>query len=218
MRRLAALGVFALLVPATARANERDRFDGDGAYGRLDGDVALVAGVDGGMVASGGRKLLGADLRLRYFDSAGLAFGYEESGAFASASATGDLLRSYRAGVELRPLFPARFLKNREIGVGFIDLVLDSIGLDVAAVWSVRKDVPSSRPGFLAGFALEAPLTARASGPWVRFATSMRWTAQTIEGGLASDPGGRTVVLTLGLAWHQFVDAHLADREDRHLR
>ncbi|MGZ3416775.1 MAG: hypothetical protein ACXVEE_02860 [Polyangiales bacterium] len=198
-----------LLVTSAAHAAE-----GDGAYGRTDGDASFVVGVDGGTL--GGRKLVGGDLRLRYLDTAGVAVGYEELDAFNKAQTEGEFRRDFRAGVELRPLFPARFLKAHEIGNSFVDLVIDSVGLDIGAIWIVRafKDVP--RPGMYVGLALEVPLASRANGPWVRLAGSFRWTASRLEG--EDDPNGRVFAFTVGLAWHQLFGAHLVDRRDSHIQ
>jgi hypothetical protein len=197
-----------LFVASAAHAAE-----GDGAYGRTDGDASVVVGVDGGTL--GGRKLIGGDLRLRYLDTAGLVLGYEELDALNKAQTEGEFRRDFRAGIELRPLFPARFLKAHEFGQSFLDLVIDSIGLDVGAIWIVRaaKDVP--RPGFYTGLAIEVPLAAKANGPWLRVAGSLRWTAARIEG--EEDPSGRVFAFTVGLAWHQFFGAHLVDRRDSHV-
>jgi hypothetical protein len=204
----AACGLSLLLAANSARAAE-----GDGVYGRTDGDASIVVGVDGGTVA--GRKLVGGDLRLRYLETAGIAFGYEEFDALKKSETIGEYRRSFRAGVELRPFFPARFLKNHEIGSGFIDLFVDSLGLDVGAIWSARNGSSTQRAGFYAGLAVEVPLAVRASGPWIRIATSFRWSANKLEGD--DDPNGRVFVVTLGLAWHQLFGAHLVDRRDPHV-
>jgi hypothetical protein len=207
--RLSVVGA-ALLMASTARAAG----DGGGAYGRFEGDASMVVGVDGGI--AGGRKLVGGDLRLRYLDTAGIALGYEELDALSKGTGDGDWRRDVRAGVELRPFFPARFLKNHETGTGFVDLFADSFGLDVGAIWTARTGSSVQRPGMYAGLAVEVPLAARASGAWIRIATSYRWAATRLEG--ESDPGGRVFAVTIGLAWHEFFLAHIVDRHDPHLR
>jgi hypothetical protein len=186
---------------------------GDGIYGRTEGDASLVVGVDAGSV--GGRKSIGGDLRLRYLETAGVVFGYEELDALKKTESAGEYKRSVRAGIELRPLFPARFLKNHELGADFVDLFVDSFGLDIGAIWSAREGSSVQRPGLYVGLALEVPLAVRATGPWIRIGSQFRWSASKLEG--EDDPYGRVFVVTVGLAWHQMFGAHLVDRRDRHV-
>src|SRR3954466_2291387 len=88
---------------------------GDGAYGRLKGDLTLVVGVGGGLVAKSDRKLVTGDLRVRYLDAVGVALTYEEADAFKSSTVDhGDVHRSFISALEIRPLFPIRFLRNKE--------------------------------------------------------------------------------------------------------
>ena len=215
---VAASLVSLLAIGTTARA-ESGAEAGDGAYGRLKGDLTLVVGVSGGLVAKSDRKLVGGEVRLRYLDAVGAAFTYEEADAFKSTSATGvghgDLHRSVLAAIEIRPLFPIRFFKNLEGEKRFFELVLDSIGLDLGTVWSVREGNATRRPGLLVGLGVEVPIAAAATGPWLRLATSVRWSPERLDGVAAEDdPGGRAVVLSLGLAWHQVFGAHAVDAGD----
>ena len=183
---------------------------GDGSYGRLDGDLTFVGGVGGSAVAHDGAALGSADVRLRYLDAAGAMLSYEEG--LSRGGAIGGLRRAFLAGVELRPLFPIRFLKARETGQGFLDLTLDSLALDVGAWLPQRTGSASRRFGFFTGVAVEMPLFARASGLWVRLSTQVRWAPQRLEG--SDDPAGRSVVFGVGLAWHQTFGAGLVQRGD----
>lgn len=191
----------------------------DGAYGRLKGDVTLVVGVGGGVVARSDRKLVSGDLRLRYLDAIGAAFVYEEADAFKSATVDhGALHRSFITALEIRPLFPIRFLKNMESKQRFFELVLDSIGLELGTVWAVREGNATRRPGWLLGLGVEVPIVAAATGPWLRLATSVRWSPERLDGvAAADDPGGRAVIFSLGLAWHQVFGAHAVDAGDEHV-
>lgn len=207
MKRAVVLAVAGVLCPAIAHA----KGEGDGSYGRLEGDLAFVGGVGGGVVAKSGRPLLSGDVRLRYLEAAGATFSYEEADALGRAD-TGDLRRAFLAGVELRPLFPIRFLKAKETGDRFFDMVLDSIALDVGAFWAVREGSGSRRPGIATGLAVEAPITGRATGLWLRLSGSLRWASPTLEGD--DDPAGRMVVFGLGLAWHHTFAAGLVQRGD----
>lgn len=186
-----------------------DAHAGDGSYGRLKGDTTFVVGASGGVVAHDGRPLVGGDLRLRYLDAAGAVFSYEEAVAVPSS---GSLRRAFLAGVELRPLFPVRFLKAYQTGGSFFDLTLDSLALEVGAWIPVRGGTAVRRGGFYTGIAVELPLFARASGLWLRLSTQLRWAPQRLEG--EDDPTGRTVVFGLGLAFHQVFGSGLAQRGD----
>jgi len=208
----AALAFACVLGPAiTGASGAHARGEGDGAYGRLDGDLTFVGGVGAGVIAAQARPLATGELRLRYLEAAGIAVSYEEADALGRAT-TGELRRALLAGVELRPLFPVRFLKAQQTGHRFFDLVLDSIALDVGSFWAVREGSGVRRPGFYAGLAVEAPLTGGASGLWARLSGTVRWAAPRLEGD--DDPSGRMVVLGLGLAWHQTFGAGLVQRGD----
>jgi len=182
-------------------------------YGRLDGDVTLVTGVTGGIVARQSRRFIGGDFRLRYLDAAGIAISYEEADAFARTTEPGRVRRTFLAGIELRPLFPIRFLKNMQSGKHFLDLVLDSIGIDLATTLPVLQGSAVRRPGLALGLAFEVPIGTNASGLWARFSSGVRWSAPRLEGD--DDPGGRAVVFGIGLAWHQVLSTHVVDAGDR---
>ncbi|MBI2394409.1 MAG: hypothetical protein HYV09_32865 [Deltaproteobacteria bacterium] len=208
---LAAIALALVATPARARAAA----DGDGAYGRLKGDLTFVGGLGAGVVAATGRPVLASDLRLRYLDAAGVALGFEEGDALARTSRSGELRRAFLAGVELRPLFPVRFLKAQETGRRFLDLVLDSIALDLGTWWPIRYGSGARRPGMYTGLAVEAPLSGGGSGLWLRLSAQLRWAAPRLEGDL--DPSGRSVMLGVGLAWHQVFGPHLVQRGDEPL-
>lgn len=227
MRSAAAIGsgVFAAFViataPAAARAAPGD--GGDGAYGRLSGDVTVVTGVGAGLFtgsagteSTGARSFASGDLRLRYLDAAGVSVSYEEADALSRASESGAIRRAVVAGVELRPLFPVRFFKGEQSGARFFDLVVDSIALDVGTWWSARLASDVDQPGFYVGTAIEVPITGEATGLWLRLAGALRWSAPRLEG--ESDPGGRVFVLGLGIAWHQVFGPLLVQRGDAPLR
>src|SRR5690606_24013060 len=85
-------------VPSVAGAADGD----DGLYERFDGDVwvSVMAGAGARLEDSGVRPLGALELRARYLDSAGL---------FVTAD-YGAPRVSVAVGVDLRPLFLARFL------------------------------------------------------------------------------------------------------------
>ncbi len=126
---LCLLGGLALqLFPSTAPAQ-------DGAYGRFDGsfhaDLAVGAGLSEHEQAS-----LVWHGRLRYVDAAGLVVRGDHALAESAVP-----LRLF-AGLELRPLFPARFLMNSEFYVEWLDLLVDSVGVELGASFIGPVDVP----------------------------------------------------------------------------
>lgn len=178
----------ALTVAAPATA-------GDGAYGRLSADGSLAGHVGG--VRLGGAFGGSADLRLRYLEAAGVGV------AFA---ATGDA-RVLSLPFELRPLFPIRFLKDRETGAAFADLTLDSLAFEIGPSW----DLSQARPGLLLGGAIELPFSGSASGLFLRLGVGARIPAEALEG-----QGGATQGLfTLGLGWHAPLRLGVVDATDR---
>ena len=100
--------------------------------GRFDGDVWLSAALYGGVrLTTDDAQGLGAlEVRARYLDSAGFFV-------------TGELVSThlgFSLGVDLRPLFLARFLTGRTLSVRFWDLLVDSLGIDLGA--RLRIDSP----------------------------------------------------------------------------
>src|SRR5580700_3231312 len=128
-RRVAVgIGVVALLLlPAMASAQR----PGDGTYGRIAGDVTLV-GALGGVVAARGPRAE-AELRLRYLESVGAFVSYEDGTVLGSSA---EPERVLTAGVEARPLFLFRWLRGREGGSAWLDLAIDSLGLELGAVFA----------------------------------------------------------------------------------
>jgi hypothetical protein len=205
----AAAAILSML--STSRAASAAR--GDGVYGRLDGDLDLSLGIAGGVLLSQKRPVTALDARVRYFQNAGIVLQYEETDVLAKATSAGDYKRGFLAAVELRPLFPVRFLKGMESGHAFPDLVLDSLGLEIGAWWSAVEGASTRRPGLHVGLGVEVPLASRASGPWLRLGGALRWSAPRLGG--QDDRGTRVAIFTLGLAWHGLVGSHVVDAGDR---
>jgi hypothetical protein len=159
--------------------------DGDGLYGRFDSDGVLTLGAGAGANLHLEPIYL-AELRARYLDSAGIAVAPEWNPEGDAAVA---LL------LEVRPLFLARFLGNGSTGNRWLDLTIDSVGLEIGT-WI--GPLESGLGAALAlGGGLELPLgLARSSarGLWLRVGiryvhASHTWTAS---------PGGNrdeTVIL-----------------------
>lgn len=183
----------------------------DSSYGRIDGDVTLVAGV--GAVAGDGGVRAEAEVRLRYLETAGVFATYEDG---LGAGSGVDPLRVVGVGLELRPLFLYRWLQGAETQRARLDLALDSIGLELAGTFDEPTGSEfASRRGVQFGVALEIPLLARAAGPWIGVRGALRWSDALLASGQAIGPEDRQVVFALTLAWHEILAVHLVDVGDR---
>jgi hypothetical protein len=181
------------------------------SHGRIDGDVTLVAGLGAAATPRGMRGA--ADLRLRYLDTAGIVATYEEGGIF---DATTEPQRVLTAGFELRALFLGRWLQGYETRSTGADLVLDSFGLELAAVFAQHAGGPfAADMGVQAGLGLEVPLLGRASGPWIGLHGGVRWSDAALASGAVRDANDRAGFVALTLAWHQIFQAHVVDLGDR---
>lgn len=186
----------------------------DPTYGRLEGDLGVVVGA-GGVVASRGVRA-GAEVRVRYLETAGLFVTYEDGHVFGAALEPESLLAG---GFELRPLFLFRWLQGRESRRARLDLALDSIGLELGAtVEQPSGGTFASRAGLEVGLGVELPIFETASGPWIAVRGALRWSEARL-GGQGSDAtqgaNDRDAVLAITLGWHQILSAHLVDAGDR---
>ncbi len=202
----AAAGAAIALAAGASRAQPRV----DPSYGRIDGDMTLVLGA-GATVASSGARAEG-ELRLRYLESAGIFAAYED-GPLVSSGA--EPARVLAAGVELRPLFLYRWLEGHETQRAWLDLAIDSLGLEVAATWSQPAGTSfASLGGLQAGLGLEVPILPRATGPWIGLHGGVRWSDAALTSGAASSPDDRAAFVAITLAWHQVFAAHVVDVGD----
>ena len=128
----------------SGRASAQDQ-EGDGAYGRFDSDATLASGIGVGLAADG--AVLTGELSLRYLDAVGPAVAL-----VGGLSGDSFLLTS----LELRPLFPARFLLDGMFGSERWDLLVDSLTVELGAASALR----GSRPGvaLVVGLHLGIPL------------------------------------------------------------
>jgi hypothetical protein len=182
----------------------------DATYGRIDGDLAVVVGAG---VAVGPRSPRGAvDLRFRYIDTAGIFVTYEDGKIFGDGA---EPLRVIAAGVELRPLFLGRWLTGREIGNGRVDLLIDSFGIELGGFFAQPVGGSlGSRPGLQVGLALELPILAHASGPFIGLHGGVRWGDSALSGEPITLPSDRAAYLAITLAWHQVFGGHVVDARD----
>jgi hypothetical protein len=183
----------------------------DTTYGRVDGDVSLVLGA--GITVAPRAPRLAADVRLRYVDTIGAWFTYEEGPLVGS---TTDPRRVFATGLEIRPLFLGRWLQGWELGSPRLDLAIDSLGLELGAFFAQPEGASfGSRPGFQLGLGLELPIFEQANGPWIGFHGGARWSDTALGGSVIDGPSDRSLFLSVTLRWHFFFGAHVVDIGDR---
>jgi hypothetical protein len=188
------------------------RADGavDPSYGRVQGDLTLVLGL-GATIAEGGSRAEG-EVRLRYLDSVGVFGAYEDGPPVGSS---GDPLRVLAGGLEVRPLFLYRWLQGHETRRAWLDLVIDSFGLELGALTMQPTGTSfGSEAAVQAGIGLELPIMLDATGLWVGVHGGVRWSEAELATGTVNDTADRSVFVAITLAWHQVIVAHLVDVGD----
>jgi hypothetical protein len=125
--------------------------------------------------------------------------------------------RSIAAGLVIQPLFLARFASDWEHGPARLDLFVDSIALSVGTFWHApRGGSLGADPGLELAVALGFPLLADATGPFLDVRAAVRWRATDLHPLTAQgDILDRGALLSITLAWHHVVPAHIVDAGDR---
>lgn len=177
----------------------------DGAYGRLDGDASWQVDLGGG--AADGEPGAFGMATFRYLQTAGLYGTW-----MWHPDDKADARWSSSFGVELRPLFLPRFLKNMEAGPAALDLMIDSLSLRLGAVTADRGAFGRHGLGFETGAGFGVPLSASAAGPWISASGSLRFSHLDM-GGSASDPD-RAFVWTVTLGWQEIFALGIVDAGD----
>jgi hypothetical protein len=166
---------------------------GDGVYGRLNGDLSLQigAGLEADFRSPSFRPLVVGDLTI--YQTAGLY------GSFRQAVQASDPTeRLLSAGLVVSPLFLLRWSRGLEGNAPVLDLTLDSLGVTAGAVTTAPaggalfNDVDAEL-----GLQLGVPVMGRANGLW------LRTRAQIITG---PELGGAA---WLWLSWQGFVHTGL---------
>lgn len=149
----------------------------DGVYGRLRGDLALSVEVLGGAVDTGAWSGIGSvAVRARALDMVGAVLGYDRS--FSAARFDHLFL-----AVDFRPAFFARWSYDFEHGPGWLDLLVDSIGIELGAAWLRPGSSDASGVGFVLGGGVDLPLHIGESTLWslrlaTRYISAQSWNAQ----------------------------------------
>ncbi len=174
----------------------------DTSHGRFDGDLAIAPSV-GATFGPRGPRVAG-DFRFRYLSTAGLFLTYEDGPLVGSSAQP---RRVFATGVELRPLFLARWARGLEIGEPRLDLLIDSLALEVGAAFA-------GRPGLQAGLGLEIPVFAKATGLFLGVHGGARWSDVALSGGPLGGPSDRSLYLALTLGWQQLFGGNVVDMGD----
>lgn len=195
--RTAALLIPALaLCPAFAHAQRND-----GMYGRLERDLVLSAELSGGAAQPHGDDWAPAadlTLRARYLDMAGVALGFRRT----FAARRDDALF---VAVDLRPAFFARVNFDFQRGPRWLDLMLDSIGLELGAAWVRPGEGRGEGVAALVGVGVELPLYWRDGAEAVMLRAGARWTLADGWDVLGPGAQGGGVQVGLGIVVRGFV-------------
>jgi hypothetical protein len=211
LRRRADTAVFVAAVAASASLSTPARAEEDGAHGRFEGDLA-VAGALGATFGPRGARAT-ADARFRYLSTAGVFATYEDASLFASPA---EPRRVLAGGVELRPLFLARWATGRETGDARIDLALDSLGLELGAFFAEPRGASfAKRAGLQAGLGVELPILGQPNGPFIAVHGGLRWSDAALSGGPLEGPSDRAVYLSFVVGWQALFGGHVVDFDDR---
>jgi hypothetical protein len=195
----------ALLAAAPARAG-----GSDGLYGRFDGDLELR--VHAGAAFAAGGPALSASVAALYLSSAGIYAHYTD----ALGSDAPLVTRSVSGGVHLQPFFLARYAFDAERGPAFLDLLVDSLALELGAFWSAPRQSPwDEHPGLEVALDIALPFLPRATGPFLGVRGALRWRPVDFVAGAPGDAIDRGAMLSITLGWHQVVLSHLVDAGDR---
>lgn len=203
-RAIRTAGASGLAILAALTLAPAARADEDGAYGRLDADLGLR--LEAGATFHRGGPSFSALTSAIYLDTAGIYASY-----FDALRDGPDARRSIAAGVRVQPLFLARYFKNMERGPAHLDLLIDSLALDVGAFWAQGRDHFEATPGMELGVGIALPFIGDASGPVVSARGAVRLATAEFDGSRGEAAG----FFTVAIGWRQLVHAHLADAGDR---
>ena len=136
---------------STPQADTTSHNADDGIYGRFDGDLSLYGGA-------------GAVLRLEGDDQKGAAsleldaLFLDAAGPFFAIDIAPEAPDQIALGIQLRPLFPARFFLNRFFENAFLNRTIESLHLEIGT--GFRSLAGDAEIGVLVGTGIDIPLTA----------------------------------------------------------
>jgi len=178
---------------------DANHFQGDGAYGRFDGDLELGLGAGGMLAFSEGDVGVLARATARWYATAGLYALYGET-----LSEHADVERRLAVGLELTPLFLIRWSQALETGPAVLDLALDSLSLGVGASFTAPHGRGfASKKSFEASLGFGVPLAGTAPGPWLEFRAALP----------LPHPVPGEAIMALLVSWHFALTTPLVEDE-----
>jgi hypothetical protein len=161
----------ALALALTAAPSRGLASDNDGFYDRFNGDLVLTLEANSGLLESpaGLRPYVSVAARTRYLGMIGLCLAYDRA-------LSGPRTDALWLATDFRPFMAARINFDMQHGPRWLDLTLDSIGLDLGVAW-LRPGEPLRRGGGLGlvlGTGVELPLAWR-DGRAVLLRLEGRW-------------------------------------------
>lgn len=208
MRVLAAVSALSLALlaaPLPARAQRIDGF-----YGRLEKDLVISMELMGGAIQGpDGPWRPGGDftLRARFMQMIGLAAGYLRGFG-------GDRTDALSLAVDFRPAFAARVNYNMQQGPRWLDLMLDSIGVDFGVAWVRPGETWGAGSGAAAvlGTGVELPLHWRDGAEAVMLRLGARWVLSRAWDVQGVGGGGDAMELAAGIVLRTTVRARIYAR------
>lgn len=212
------LAAQALVMGSALTQGEARAADGpalrDGSYGRLETDLGLS--LEAGVAETFRGEALVGRLATTYLHTIGTYLAYADGLGTRERSSP----RSVAAGVELKPLFLARFATDAERGPALLDLLADSAALSLGIYGAAGPGGECAATaydcwelGMEVGLGVELPLLPRAEGPFVALRGAARFAGEEPAAGPADRPtvGG---IAMLSLGYRLLVMAHLVDAAD----
>ncbi len=180
----------------------------DGAYGRLDGDLALA--LDAGMGLRDKEPVFVASACARYLQTAGIYSTWQHR------LRTQDADSSYvlSMGIEVRPMFLPRFLTDSEQGPARLDLVVDSLAFRVGTIVGASPLYSWTHPGFEGAIAVGMPLSTEAAGPWLGTSLALQ-VSPNPPSSVRDSSFGTALVFAVTVGWQALFAAHVVDLADR---
>lgn len=200
--RIAAFEMVMVLNAVTVQSSTAHASDDDGVYGRLHADTTLSLEAGAGPLLSftdtEPHVALATTFRARALDMTGAFLGYQHA------------IRDNNAivlGIDLRPLVFARIFSDLEHGPRWLDLTIDSLGLELGTAL-LRPGLPRHEGAGLAlvvGSGIDVPFAwSEGTGLLLRFA--VRWLHAAPWDVLGPGvTGGDSVLFTLNLVGRTMV-------------
>jgi hypothetical protein len=184
-------------IGATAAASDVQ----DASHGRIGSDIDILTSAGVTFAPRGPRAAF--DLRVGYLWTAGVFATYEDGIGIGIGTGAG---RALAFGVEMRPLFFAKWLRGVESGNRYVDLATDSLSLEVGPVFSLRDASASPKRGLQSMLGLRLPILPQPTTPVIAIHVGARWADNSDASSTET-----TFVVLLTLGWQQSLSTGATD-------